>query len=79
MAFAIVESRIALYDPQTGDIWEHCDGGSMYIVGRKPKWVRVQRRPFGDSQALPFWLTLPDFGKRATGCLYRKGSLEVHD
>lgn len=51
------------FDPQPGETWEHLDGGSLYVVGRSGPLVRVQRRPFGDSQAIPQWMKVKTFEK----------------
>lgn len=56
---------MADYDPCAGDVWEHVDGGSFYVLARKSlsptAAVLVQRRPFGDSQAAPVWIRWTTF------------------
>ncbi len=49
--------------PKPGERYEHLDGGTVYIIGRKKRLIRIQRRPFGDSQADPKWIRLPTFHK----------------
>jgi len=58
-----------LQDPQRGEVWEHVDGGSYYVRSRSGPLVRVQRRPFSDSQAMPKWIRVRTFSKYATGRL----------
>ena len=48
-------------NPQPGEIWEHHDGGSIYVTGRDKSRVCIQRRPFGDSLAEPWWIRLRTF------------------
>lgn len=59
-------------DPQAGDVWGHVDGGSFYVLKRWPKTIHLQRRPFGDSQALPYTITLTTFAGETTGLLRRE-------
>lgn len=51
--------------PKRGDIWEHADGGSIYVRETSGPLVHIQRRPFGDSQAIPRWIRLATFAKIA--------------
>lgn len=55
--------------PEPGDVWEHRDGGSMYIISRSVSrdTVKIQRRPFGDSQAEPFNIRRSVFDKIQRG------------
>ena len=59
-------------DPQAGDVWEHIDGGSFFVLKRWPNTVHLQRRPFGDSKALPYTITLMTFARETTGLLRRE-------
>lgn len=58
-----------LHNPQPGEVWEHRDGGSVYVLAIGVAQVRVQRRPFGDSQAQPWWQRLDMFHASTTGRL----------
>ncbi len=60
-----------LVNPVRGDIWEHTDGGSVFVLRRRGPSVMVQRRPFGDSLAEPFWLEVPAFSRQVTGKIRR--------
>lgn len=57
-------------NPQPGEVWEHRDRGSIYVLARGGTQVRVQRRPFGDSQARPWWQRLDNFHRSITGRLH---------
>ncbi len=52
-------------NPKRGEIWSHVDGGSIYVLDRKPKRLTISRRPFGDSQADARWMLLSTFNKVA--------------
>ncbi len=56
-------------NPQPGEVWEHRDGGQMYIVLRGGTSVAITRRPPGDSQAETVWLSLVRFHFETTGRL----------
>jgi len=58
--------------PRAGDIWEHRDGGSIYVLSTKSDRVMIQRRPFGDSQAEPFSIQREVFDKIQRGLLSPK-------
>lgn len=53
--------------PQIGEVWNHQDGGSYYVIGRARRSVRIQRRPFGDSLAEPDWISINTFNRINTG------------
>lgn len=56
-------------NPVRGDIWAHMDGGSVYVLyskGAEYGDVCVQRRPFGDSQAINSWIAKPKFFRLVT-------------
>jgi hypothetical protein len=36
--------------PKPGEVWEHADGGSVYVLEVNTMTVRVTRRPPGDPQ-----------------------------
>jgi len=59
------------FDPRPGDVYEHADGGSIYVVSRctaGPKAdVIIQRRPFGDKAAFQQRVRLVTFQTIATG------------
>jgi len=55
--------------PQRFEVWEHLDGGSMYVRDVTRTRVKVQRRPFGDSLAEPRWMMLYTFERQTTGRL----------
>ena len=52
-------------NPQKGEVWSHVDGGSIYVLDRKPKRLTISRRPFGDSLADVHWMLLSTFNKVA--------------
>jgi hypothetical protein len=54
-------------NPLSGQVWEHRDGGSLYIHGRLPRMVCVSRRPFGDSEARRFYMYSKTFVRKAVG------------
>jgi hypothetical protein len=56
-----------ILNPQPHEIWDAQDGGSFYVVGRTPRMVQVQRRPFGDSKAEPYWIRVATFAREVTG------------
>ena len=56
-------------NPEPGEVWEHRDGGSVYVLDRGLAMVKVQRRPFGDSMAHPWWQRIDNFHKSTTGRL----------
>ncbi len=49
--------------PDAGDTWAHVDGGSVYVLKVTKTRVRIQRRPFGDPLAEPYWVMLYTFAK----------------
>lgn len=59
----------ARLDPQGNEVWEHVDGGSVYVLRRRGGMVQIQRRPFGDSLASPVVISLKTFTKQVTGRL----------
>lgn len=52
-------------NPHAGEVWEHRDGGSLYLCARTARMVCVQRRPRGDSQGEARWMRLSTFAKCA--------------
>ncbi len=59
-------------EPRTGEIWEHFDGGSIYVLATRGVfhlWVKIQRRPFGDSLAKPKWVKQRTFDAMAVSKL----------
>lgn len=59
--------RDSSIDPWAGDHVQHRDGGTMYVVGRKPRMVLVKRRPVGDSLGDARWMRLTTFQREAVG------------
>lgn len=57
--------------PRGGQIWEHRDGGKMYVLGRRTESPRadvwIQRRPFGDSHSDPHFIKHARFCAVTTG------------
>lgn len=54
-------------NPHAGEVWEHRDGGRVYVLQLNHAQVQVQRRPFGDSQARPWWQKLENFHASVMG------------
>jgi hypothetical protein len=54
-------------NPQRGEIWEHRDGGRMYIIDRDRSRVCVQRQPPSNPLAERWWIKLKTFEKMQAG------------
>lgn len=58
-----------LHFPKTGQVYEHTDGGSVYVVERKANVVVYTRRPPGDSEAKIERCYVGRFREMVTGLL----------
>lgn len=59
------EPRDKRRDPQPGDRVEHIDGGTMYVIGRTPKMVWINRSPDYTHRDRDAWMRLSTFQKVA--------------